>query len=256
MNFIDTHAHIYLDQFEKDIDRVISGAREVSVGKIFMPNIDSGSIERMIRLEQDYPGYCFSMIGLHPCSVNEGMDAEIRVMESWLGNREFSAIGETGTDLYWDKTFFEQQVESLELHIAWAKEYDIPIILHSRDSLDETISIIERNYDGRLKGIFHCFNGNADQARRITDMNFLMGIGGVLTFKNSKLDKTIEKLSISHLVLETDSPFLAPHPYRGNRNEPRHIPLIAQKLADIFGLTIKEIAKITSENAEKTFKNG
>ncbi len=256
MNFVDTHAHIYLDQFENDINEVIKGAKEVSVGKIFMPNIDSGSVDKMIRLEEDHPGYCFSMIGLHPCSVNESLDVEIRVMESWLRKRKFSAIGETGTDLYWDKTYFEQQVESLEIHIAWAKEYGIPLILHSRDSLEATLGIVERNYDDRLKGIFHCFNGNTEQAKRIMDLNFLMGIGGVLTFKNANLDKIVEQLSVTHLVLETDSPFLAPQPYRGKRNEPRHIPLIAQKLADIFGLTINEIAKITSENAEKTFQNG
>jgi TatD DNase family protein len=255
MEFIDTHAHIYLDQFREDTHAVIDGAKEVLVGKIFMPNIDSGSIEEMIRLEKENPGYCFSMIGLHPCSVNQDLESEIKVMESWLAKRKFWGIGETGTDLYWDKTFYDRQVESLEIHISWAKEYNLPIILHSRDSLDETISIIERNHNNQLKGIFHCFTGNADQARRIIDLDFLLGIGGVLTFKNSKLDRTIEQFPLSHLVLETDSPFLAPDPNRGKRNEPRYIPLIAQKLADIFSLTIQEIAKITSENAEKTFQN-
>lgn len=256
MKFIDTHAHIYLEPFEKDIDTVISGAREASVEKIFMPNINIDSIDRMIKLEKDNAGCCYSMIGLHPCSVDNDMESKIREMESWLSKREFSGIGETGTDLYWDKSFFDWQVASLEAHISWAKEYNIPIILHSRDSLDETISIIERNYENSLKGIFHCFNGNADQAKRIIDLNFLMGIGGVLTFKNSNLDRTIDQFSLAHFVLETDSPFLAPHPNRGKRNEPRNIPLIAEKMADIFGLTINEIAKITSENAEKTFQNG
>jgi TatD DNase family protein len=255
MNFIDTHAHIYVEQFESDVNEVIRRAMKASVGKIFLPNIDSDSIEAMIRLEKDYPGYCFSMIGLHPCSIRENLDGEIKMMESWLEKRKFTAIGETGTDLYWDKSFFEQQVESLEIHISWAKQYDLPIILHSRNSLDETLSIIERNYDERLRGIFHCFTGNIEQAERIMDLNFLMGIGGVLTFKNSKLDQTIEKLPLSHLVLETDSPYLSPHPYRGKRNEPGHIPLIAQKMVEIFGLTIEEIAKITSENAEKTFQS-
>lgn len=255
MEFIDTHAHIYLDQFTEDAAEVISAAREASVGKIYMPNIDSGSIESMIRLEDENPGSCYSMIGLHPCSVNEDLDKEIKLMDSWLGKRKFAGIGETGTDLYWDKTFYDRQVESLEIHIGWAKKYNLPIILHSRDSLDETLSVIERNYDSGLKGIFHCFTGNAGQAGRIMDLDFLMGIGGVLTFKNSNLDKVIASLPPTHLVLETDSPFLAPHPYRGKRNEPRHIPLIAQKMADIFGLSVQEIANITRENAEKTFQN-
>jgi len=256
MELIDTHAHIYLDPFAGDMDLVIQRARQVSVGKIYMPNIDSRSIDNMLSIEDKNKGCCFSMIGLHPCSVNANMDAEISIMEKWLSKRKFSGIGETGTDLFWDKKFYDRQVESLKIHISWAISHGLPIILHSRDSLDQTISIIEKNYDNRLKGIFHCFTGNVDQARRIKELGFLLGIGGVLTFKNSNLAQTVGELSLSHLVLETDSPYLAPDPKRGKRNEPQNIPLIAGKLAEIFGLTINEIARITTENAEKTFQNG
>ncbi|MBS0000983.1 MAG: TatD family hydrolase [Cyclobacteriaceae bacterium] len=255
MAFIDTHAHIYLDQFGQDLGEVIRRAHEATVDKIYMPNIDSQSIERMIGIEEEVTVACYAMMGLHPCSVNESMDREIRNMEDWLVRRKFRGIGETGTDLYWDKTFYERQVESLEIHISWAKKYRIPIILHSRDSLDQTLSIIEKNFDDRLRGIFHCFTGNVDQARRIMDLDFLMGIGGVLTFRNSNLDKIIEQLPLSHLVLETDSPYLAPVPNRGKRNEPGYLPLIAGKLAEIFGMPVNEIAKITSENAEKIFQD-
>ena len=256
MKFIDTHAHVFLDQFGPDLDNVLNRAKEASVAKIFMPNLDSNTIGDMISVEMRYPGYCFSMIGLHPCSVNESLEKELRLIEEWLSKRKFSGIGETGTDLYWDKTFRAQQEESLEIHIDWAKKYQIPIVLHSRDSLDLTLSIIEKNQDERLRGIFHCFTGNPDQARRIVDAGFLLGIGGVLTFKNADLDKTLEKLTPDDLVLETDSPYLAPVPFRGKRNEPGYLPQTAQRLSEIFGLTIEEIAKITSENAEKTFQVG
>jgi TatD DNase family protein len=254
--FIDTHAHIYLDQFAGDIDLVVQRAREVSVVKIYMPNIDCHSIDRMMQLERENRGFCFSMIGLHPCSVNENMESDLKEMEARLAKTTFSGIGETGTDLYWSKDNFNLQEESLEIHIQWALKYGLPIILHSRDSLDQTISIIEKNYKDGLRGIFHCFTGNIEQARRIINLGFLLGIGGVLTFKNSNLDQTIEKLPLNHLVLETDSPYLAPVPNRGKRNEPGNLPLIAGKLAEVFGTTINEIARITTENAEKTFQNG
>ena len=252
---IDTHAHIYLEQFTDDLEEVLERAVDNSVEKIYMPNIDSSSIEGMLAIEERHPQSCFAMIGLHPCSVNESFDREISLIEDWLSKRKFRGIGETGTDLYWDKTFYDRQVESLELHIGWAKEYRIPIILHSRESLDETLTIVEKNHDDRLRGIFHCFTGNPDQARRIVELGFMLGIGGVLTFKNANLDKTLEKVSQSHFVLDTDSQYLAPVPYRGKRNEPGFLPHTAWKLAEIFGLTINEIAKITTENAEKTFQD-
>jgi len=255
MELIDTHAHIFLDQFVEDIDLVIHQAKKASIGRIYMPNIDVDSIENMINIEDMYPGYCYSMIGLHPCSVNQKFENQINVIDDWLSTRRFAGIGETGTDLYWDKTFFNQQIESLEIHISWAKEHRLPIILHSRESLDETISIIEKNHDDRLKGIFHCFTGNKDQAERIIAIDFLLGIGGVLTFKNTDLDKIINELPLTNIVLETDSPYLAPMPYRGKRNEPKYIPFIASKLAGIFGITVNEVAKITSENAKKAFEN-
>jgi TatD DNase family protein len=254
MILIDTHAHIYLEQFGEDLEAVLDRAKKASVDKIYMPNIDGGSIKGMLAVEERYPELCSAMIGLHPCSVGENLDREIRVMDEWLSKHKFTGIGETGTDLYWDKTFYERQVESLEIHIGWAKEFRMPIVLHSRDSLDQTLEIIEKNHDARLRGIFHCFTGNRDQAHRIMDLGFLLGIGGVLTFKNANLDKMLENLSLSHLVLETDSPYLAPVPHRGKRNEPGFLPYTAHKLAEVFGKNINEIARITTENAEKIFQ--
>ncbi len=255
MSFIDTHAHIYLDQFKDDRIQVIEEAKTSRVEAIFMPNIDCTSIENMLAMEQLFAGYCFAMMGLHPCSVDKNFEKDLREMESWLERRTFSGIGETGTDLYWDKTFIRQQEESLGIQIRWAKNYELPVILHSRDSLELTIEVVERNYDDQLKGIFHCFTGDLRQAERIIDLGFFLGIGGVLTFKNANLDKILEKVPLSSIVLETDSPYLSPVPNRGKRNEPANIPLIAQKLSEIYHVNISEIARITTENAKKIFRN-
>lgn len=256
MILIDTHAHIFLDPFKEDLDDTIYRARQASVEKIYMPNIDSHSIEAMIQVEDQYPDVCMSMIGLHPCSVKEDFENELKIMENWLSRKVFAGIGETGTDYFWDKNYIEQQEESLAIQIRWAKDCNIPIILHSRESLDETIRIIEKNYDNSLGGIFHCFNGNAGQALRIIDLGFYLGIGGLVTFKNADVDVTLQKIPLSHIVLETDSPYLAPVPFRGKRNEPSYILNIAGKLAEIYSLSVKEIARITTQNAEKAFKVG
>jgi len=255
VEFIDTHAHIYLDPFASDINQILNKATENGVLRIYMPNIDGSSIESMMKLEADNIEQCASMIGLHPCSVKENFEEELQIMEEWLGKRAFAGIGEVGTDLYWDKTFKEQQVEALKVQVEWARNYDLPVILHSRNSLDLTIQTIEKYQGPGITGIFHCFGGSLEQAKRIIDMGFYLGIGGVVTFKNSKLDTQLKHIPLENIVLETDSPYLAPVPYRGKRNEPSYIPIIASRLAEVYRTDIEEIAKITTNNARKIFKD-
>lgn len=254
MELIDTHAHIYLEQFKDDIKEVLSNAINSSISRIYLPNIDASTINSMMDLETEFPDRCRAIIGLHPCSVNADFEEELKIIEDWLGKRSFAGIGETGTDLYWDKTYRHQQIESLEIQVNWAKIHDIPIVLHSRDSLDLSIQIIEKNHSIGLSGIFHCFTGSLEQANRITDMGFFLGIGGVVTFKNSGLGSIIKDVPLEKIVLETDSPYLTPHPYRGKRNEPAYLNLIAQRLAEIYETDISTIADITTDNARKVFK--
>lgn len=253
MNFTDTHAHIYSPKFDGDRDEVISRSVQNGVQKIYMPNINVESIDQMLDAESKYPGICIPMMGLHPCDVKKDFDKELYVMEEWLGKRSFSAIGETGLDLYWDKTFFEEQKESLRIHINWAKQKKLPIILHCRESMDETIEIIREEKTTELKGIFHCFSGSLEQAREIIDLGFLLGIGGVSTYKNGGLDKVFPEISLEHVVLETDSPFLAPVPFRGKRNSPEYIPVIAERLSFLTGKTIQEVSTITEQNSQNIF---
>ena len=251
--FIDTHAHLYLDRFNDDIDEVIRKCHEEGVDKIFLPNIDLQSIDSMHKLEDQYPDTIRSMMGLHPCSVKEDYNTVLDKMEMMLGEREYSGIGETGIDLYWDKTYVNEQILSFRRQIQWARNLKKPVIIHSRDSLEETISIIEELQDGNLTGVFHCFTGTLEQARRIQNTGFFMGIGGVLTFKNSGLREVIAYTDPDFLVLETDAPFLAPTPYRGKRNQSDYIPLIAGALADTMNMTFQEIELKTTENALKLF---
>ena len=247
---IDTHTHIYLADFDEDREAVVARAKESGIETLVMPAIDSSTHEQMMAVETRYMG-CFSMIGLHPCSVNEDFLNELAIVEGWLERRKFVAIGEIGLDFYWDKTFRKQQEEAFRHQIALALKYDLPIVIHSRDAIEECIAIVEE-YPG-LKGIFHCFSGNLSQAVRIIQTGFLMGIGGVVTFKNAGLDKVVEKIGMHHLVLETDAPYLAPVPFRGKRNEPGHITIVGEKLADINNIPVNEIANITTQNAQKLF---
>ena len=253
--FVDTHAHIYLSDFDKDSTDLIARSFDHGVEKIFMPNIDHTSIDAMLEVESRFPANCFATMGLHPCSVKKGFERELYTVEEWLTKRSFAAIGEIGTDLYWDKTFWPQQQEAFTVQIAWAKQFGLPIIIHSRESLDETIEIVAALKDERLRGIFHCFGGSADQAKRITDLGFLLGIGGVVTFKKSGLDTVLPEIDLKHLVLETDSPYLAPVPHRGKRNEPSYIPLIAEKVADIKKISLESVKEQTTLNAVSLFKN-
>jgi TatD DNase family protein len=252
--WIDTHAHIYSKEFDADRADVIRLAEEQDVKKIYMPNVDHASIDAMLDAESRYPGVCFSMMGLHPCSVKKDFERELYIVEDWLSKRSFFAVGEIGTDLYWDKTFWEQQKEAFNIQVKWAKQYNLPIIIHCRESLDETIALVEHLQDGKLTGIFHCFSGSVEQAEKISKLNFFMGIGGVATFKNGGLDKVLPEISLDHIVLETDSPYLAPVPHRGKRNEPSYIPLVVQKIATYKNASVDEIQEKTTGNALKLFE--
>lgn len=251
--FVDTHAHLYASQFDEDRDAMMARAFSLGVKKIYLPNIDASSIDAMLLLESQYPEQCHAMIGLHPCSVNDTFEQEMQIVESWLERRKFSAIGEIGTDAYWDKTHLDQQVDCFKRQIALAKTYGLPVVIHSRETLDMNIEIISQLQDGALRGIFHCFTGTSEQAKRIIDLGFLLGIGGVLTFKNSGLTEVVSDLPAESLVLETDAPYLAPHPHRGKRNETAYLGLVAEKLADCWHTSVKEIARITSDNARLVF---
>lgn len=254
MNLIDTHAHIYSTKFDSDRDQVIDEIREAGVERIYMPNVDVDTIERMLECESRYGDLCVPMMGLHPCDVKEDFEKQLYVMEDWLNKRSFAAVGEIGTDLYWDKTSFKIQKEALNIQIGWAKEKSLPIVLHCRESIDETIEIIEKAQDGTLSGIFHCFTGSLEQAKKIINLGFLLGIGGVSTYKNGGLDAVIPFVGLENLVLETDAPYLAPVPFRGKRNTPAYLPVIAQRVGDLLQTSVEEVAIVTKGNALNLFK--
>jgi TatD DNase family protein len=249
MNLVDTHTHIYLEEFDDDQDEMIERAEREGVRKFFLPAIDSATHHVMFGLENRYPGRCFSMMGLHPCSVKENFNAELELVRAELERRKFSAIGEIGLDFYWDRSFTDQQTDAFHRQLDWAVEFDLPVSIHSRNSTDECTAIVKEHQDGRLKGVFHCFSGDVEQAKKIIDLGFYLGIGGVLTFKNSGLDKVMEHISIDHVVLETDAPYLAPVPFRGKRNEPAYLKFIAERLGMIKNIPVEEVALITTRNA-------
>lgn len=253
MELTDTHSHIYLEEFDPDRDLMIQSAAKEAVGKILLPAVSAETHEAMLKAEADYPGRCFAMMGLHPCSVKENYLDELKIARQYLEKRKFIAVGEIGLDFYWDKTFTEQQYAALHEQIEWAIHFDIPIVIHSRNSTDECIEVVKEHQDGKLKGVFHCFSGNAEQAKKIAALNFYLGIGGVLTFKNSGLDKAIEDVDLSHLLLETDAPYLAPVPFRGKRNEPAYLKYVVKRLAELKSASMEEVAAVTTANAEKLF---
>ncbi|MBO6201763.1 MAG: TatD family hydrolase [Chryseobacterium sp.] len=251
---IDTHTHLYSDQFDEDRTEMIQRALDKGVEKFFLPAIDSETHEKMLLLETEYPGKIFSMMGLHPCSVQpETWENELNLVKNYLGQRDFVAIGEIGIDLYWDKSTLDIQVKAFEQQIDWAIEKDIPIVIHSRESFDETFEVLERKKHPKLRGIFHCFSGNLEQAKQAIDLQFVLGIGGVVTFKNGRVDQFLNQIPLDKIVLETDSPYLAPVPFRGKRNESSYVELVAGKLVDIYGKDFSEIDRITTENANKIF---
>lgn len=234
---------------------MLERAREQGVERIYMPNVDHTSIDGMLELEFRHPAQCVALMGLHPCYVKKDFQRELYLVEEWLSKRKFAAIGEIGTDLYWDKTFWEQQKEAFTLQLEWAKKYRIPVVIHCRESIDETIEIVSQHKDDNLRGVFHCFTGNVDQAKRITELGFFLGIGGVATFKKGGLDAVLPEVGLEHIVLETDSPYLAPVPHRGNRNEPAYIPLVADRVGDIKQLSVGEIRRVTTSNAMRLFSD-
>ena len=254
MNLIDTHAHIYQEDFQIDIDAVIARAKENGVSKIYLPNVDVPSIAELKALVQKDPQLFIPMMGLHPCYVKEDFEEQLNTIEKELRSGNYVAVGEIGIDLYWDKSFFAQQQDAFRRQIKWALELDLPIVIHARDSLQEIFAIMDEENRPALKGIFHCFSGNVDDARKVIAYGFKIGIGGVVTFKNGGLDKVLKETDIKHLVIETDAPYLTPVPHRGKRNESSYVKLVAIKLAEIYGISLDEVAAITTANAAEVFK--
>jgi TatD DNase family protein len=252
-NFIDSHAHIYLEEFDSDIDAVIRRSQAVGVNKVYMPNIDPGTVARMNSLAAGYPEFCYPMMGLHPCSVDENFENNLTLIESNLRSKKYFGVGEIGTDLYWEKKFREQQKIAFQFQLKLAKEMKLPAIIHCRESLEETIGMVEQMKDENLNGVFHCFTGSIEQANRISALGFYLGIGGVITFKNGGLDRIIPNIDLSGIILETDSPYLAPVPYRGKRNEPSFISLIAERISNICGISIEEVSRVTTKNSQALF---
>ncbi|MFT2008846.1 TatD family hydrolase [Pontibacter sp. 13R65] len=252
--FIDSHAHIYADAFREDQAEALAQAEAEGVTKIYMPNIDHTSIDVMLETEARHPQLCLPMMGLHPTSVQKDFEKELYLVEEWLNKRKFAAVGECGIDLYWDKTFLPQQQEALRVQVALAKKHQLPIVLHTRDSFEEAHAIVAEAQDGTLKGVFHCFTGTVAQAEKVKELGFLMGIGGVATFKNGGLDKLLPHLLLDDLVLETDCPYLAPVPFRGKRNQPAYLPFVASRVAELLQKSVAEVAEVTTRNATQLFK--
>jgi TatD DNase family protein len=256
MIFVDTHTHLYLEEFDNDRDQVVRSAIDKGVKYIFLPNIDSSSIDGMMGLSVNFPDHCFPMMGLHPTSVKANYLEEIAVVEEHLsssGNR-FCAIGEIGIDLYWSREFEDCQLSVFSFQLDLAVKYNLPVVIHTRNSFEQAVSVIEEKYNPAIRGVFHCFGGSLKQAEKAIELGFLLGIGGIITYKNSGLQQVVSKIALEHLVLETDAPFLPPVPYRGQRNESKYIPVIAQKISEIKGTSIDAVAHITTENALKLFK--
>ncbi|ARV15425.1 TatD family hydrolase [Polaribacter sp. SA4-12] len=249
----DTHTHLYSSQFEQDQAETIQRAKDAGVSRFFIPAIDSSYTESMMKIEKDFPNDVFLMMGLHPTSVKENYLEELAHVKEWIDKKDFYAIGEIGIDLYWDKTLLTQQQEAFRTQIKWAKEKKLPIVIHCRDAFDEIFEVLETEKGDDLRGIFHCFTGTLEQAKQAISYNMKLGIGGVATFKNGKIDKFLNEIDLKHIVLETDSPYLAPTPYRGKRNESAYITNVVDKLVDIYGLSFNEISEITTQNSKDVF---
>lgn len=253
LSWIDTHCHLYVADFNVDREQIMANAAEAGVSAIMLPNIDMESIPGMLDLAAKHSTRCFPMMGLHPCSVKEDFGQVLDQMEKHLESGEFIGVGETGIDLYWDKTFQKEQILSFERQIGWAKRHNLPVIIHSRESQELTIEIISGLQDGNLKGIFHCFGGSLEQVKKIQALGFKVGIGGVATFKKAGLAELLPHIPLEMMVLETDSPYLAPSPHRGKRNEPAYLLLVAQKMSEMLNMPMEEVARITTANAEAVY---
>jgi len=253
--YIDSHAHIYNEQFKGEVDALVERAMEAGVRKIYMPNVSTDSIDEMLEIEAKHPEICRPMMGLHPCDVDKHFEKQLYTIETWLGKRKFAGVGEMGLDFYWDLTYKEQQIEAFRIQTAWAIKYDLPVILHTRNANREAIDLLKELGNKKLHGIFHCFSGTLEEAKEMIGLGFLLGIGGVATFKNGKLDEVLPEIGLENLVLETDCPYLAPVPFRGKRNEPSYIPLIAKKVSEILSKDIEEVKEKTTQNSLKVFKH-
>ena len=253
MKIIDTHTHLYLNQFKDDIDKVIQRSIDKGINKFIFPAIDSTHFDDMHDLKNKYPGSIYLMSGLHPTNVKENYKEELEFVVNSLKSHSYVAIGEIGIDLYWDKTYLKQQQDAFEFQIRLAIKHDLPIVIHCREAFDEIFEILDKENCSKLRGVFHCFTGTLEQANRAIRLGFKLGIGGVVTFKNGGIDKFLSQIDLKHIVLETDSPYLAPVPFRGKRNESSYITYVIDKLSEIYGLPIKEIASVTTKNAEKVF---
>ncbi|MES2627380.1 MAG: TatD family hydrolase [Bacteroidota bacterium] len=254
MLFTDTHCHLYSDDFNEDREAIAASAFVKGVERIFLPNVDERTIDGMHELVQLYPGKCFAMMGLHPCSVGPGYEEVLDRMHRRFETHPYVAVGEIGIDLYWETKYKAEQIRAFETQIEWAKNLGLPIVIHTRNSFDEVFEVLDRLNDERLRGIFHCFSGDTFQAKRaLAYGGFKLGIGGVLTFKKSGLDVVVNDLDLNDLVLETDAPYLAPTPFRGKRNEPSYLLHVAQKLAEIHGTTVERVAQITTINSKEIF---
>ncbi|MEF1327244.1 TatD family hydrolase [Vibrio sp. M260121] len=250
---IDTHAHIYASEFDNDRNEVVKRALEQGIDKILLPNIDLESIEPMLKTEAAYPEICRSMMGLHPCYVDGNVEQTLAIIRDWFEKHNFIAVGEIGIDLYWDKTFRAEQEMAFVTQLTWAKEMDLPVVIHTRDSIEETLTLLRQEQDGRLRGVFHCFGGSLEEAQAINELGFHLGLGGVSTFKNGGMDKVIPHLDMNWVILETDCPYLAPVPHRGKRNEPAYTSLVAARVAELREESVEVIDALTTKNAEVLF---
>lgn len=250
---IDSHAHIYATEFDNDRDEVVQRALAQGIDTILLPNIDLDSIEPMLKTEATYPDVCRSMMGLHPCYVNGDVKQTLATIHSWFEKHNFIAVGEIGIDLYWDKTFKAEQEMAFITQLNWAKEMDLPVVIHTRDSIEETLTLLRKEQNGSLRGVFHCFGGTVEEAKAINDLGFHLGLGGVSTFKNGGMDKVIPHLDLSKVILETDCPYLAPVPHRGKRNEPAYTQLIAKRISDLRDIEIEQVDILTTQNTKTLF---
>ena len=251
--FVDTHSHIYSEEFSSDRDEAISRALKAGVSKIILPNIDSSTIKSLLDLTDSKPELFIPLIGLHPTSVKEDFEKELQIMQYWFDKRKFFGIGEIGIDLYWDKTFIKEQIEVFRIQIGWAKNAGIPVVIHVRDSFQETFEVLQQEKDESLRGVFHSFTGSAEQADQVVDLGFKIGLGGIVTFKNSGLDSVVQHIDLKNILLETDSPWLAPVPHRGRRNECSYITAVASKIASLHQISVEEVARVTTQNAQQLF---
>ncbi|WP_185861360.1 TatD family hydrolase [Blattabacterium cuenoti] len=254
MKITDTHTHLYMKEFDEDINSVIQKAFRKGINRFFLPSIDSSTIPRILELEKKYPNICFSMIGLHPNQVNpDNLKKELKNIETWLYKHSFISIGEIGMDFHLKKNFFSEQKYAFQTQIQWAKQKKLPIVIHCREAFDQVFHILSKEKNSYIRGVLHCFSGTLEQAKKIIDLGIQLGIGGIITFKKNHVSQFLHQISLNHIVLETDSPYLSPHPFRGKRNEPKNLRIILKKLSQIYSTSEEIISNIIHSNVEKLF---